>query len=141
MKEYQIKSFLDIIEQIPREKLDSFLTDFKSYLLSLYFLKETGQFQVSTSETEMVWIDDGKDDLTIEIEKIYHNPTSKNLSSLNIDSICLSYRHDFGLLDEKEKERLRFNCKEWIRAIEKEIEYNKGIELKIDKRFKKQEAK
>jgi len=35
-----------------------------------------------------------------------------------ISNICLSYRHDFGLLNDKEKDAIVFECKEWIRAIE-----------------------
>ena len=35
-----------------------------------------------------------------------------------IENMCLSYKHDFGLLDEDEKNKLRFQCKEWLRAYE-----------------------
>jgi len=34
-----------------------------------------------------------------------------------IDNVCLSYRHDFGLMSEEDKKMLRFECKEWMRAI------------------------
>lgn len=34
-----------------------------------------------------------------------------------IDQVCLSYRHDFGFMDKTQQNRLRFECKEWIRAI------------------------
>lgn len=37
-------------------------------------------------------------------------------------SICLSYRHDFGLLPETDKESHIWVCKEWYRAIRKELE-------------------
>ena len=36
---------------------------------------------------------------------------------VDIDSVCLSYRHDFPLLSEDEKQRLRCECKNWIRAV------------------------
>jgi hypothetical protein len=33
-----------------------------------------------------------------------------------INDACLSYRHDFGLLSEDEKKKLRFIAKEWLIA-------------------------
>lgn len=36
---------------------------------------------------------------------------------VDIDSVCLSYRHDFPLLSEDQKQRLRGECKDWIRAV------------------------
>jgi hypothetical protein len=49
----------------------------------------------------------------------------------DIDNICLSYRHDFGLLSDKEKENVRFQCQEWIRALRNNYNYfeNNGREL------------
>jgi hypothetical protein len=32
-------------------------------------------------------------------------------------NVCLSYRHDFGLLSKEEQDTLKFECKEWMRAI------------------------
>jgi len=32
-------------------------------------------------------------------------------------NVCLSYRHDFGLLPEDEQKKIMFECKEWMRAI------------------------
>lgn len=43
-----------------------------------------------------------------------------------IDNVCLSYRHDFGLMSDKEKQQLRFECKEWFRAIENNWKYYKN---------------
>ena len=40
-----------------------------------------------------------------------------------IDNVCLSYRHDFGLIAEQDRQRLRFECKEWMRAISNNWEY------------------
>lgn len=40
-----------------------------------------------------------------------------------IDNVCLSYRHDFGLMTEKDKQILRFECKEWMRAIVNNWDY------------------
>jgi len=34
-----------------------------------------------------------------------------------IGNVCLSYRHDFGIMNEEDKEKLKFQCKEWMRSI------------------------
>ena len=34
-----------------------------------------------------------------------------------IGNVCLSYRHDFGLMNDEDKEKLKFQCKEWMRSI------------------------
>lgn len=33
-----------------------------------------------------------------------------------LDSACMSFRHDFGLLDEDERASVRFEAREWLRA-------------------------
>jgi hypothetical protein len=43
-----------------------------------------------------------------------------------IDNVCLSYRHDFGLMAEQDRQRLRSECKEWMRAISNNWEYFKN---------------
>lgn len=43
-----------------------------------------------------------------------------------IENVCLSYRHDFGLMAEQDKQRIRFECKEWMRAIENNYEWAKA---------------
>jgi len=43
-----------------------------------------------------------------------------------IDNVCLSYRHDFILMAEQDRQRLRFECKEWMRAISNNWEYFKN---------------
>ncbi len=40
-----------------------------------------------------------------------------------IDNVCLSYRHDFGLLNDQDKHFTRFECKEWMRAIKNNEPY------------------
>lgn len=40
-----------------------------------------------------------------------------------IENMCISYRHDFGLMKEEEKNELRFQCKEWLRAYENNMEH------------------
>jgi hypothetical protein len=34
-----------------------------------------------------------------------------------ITNVCLSYRHDYGLLSDNERGIIRLECKEWFRAI------------------------
>lgn len=34
-----------------------------------------------------------------------------------LDSVCMSFRHDFYHLDESEKEKVRFQCVMWAKAI------------------------
>ena len=34
-----------------------------------------------------------------------------------IGNVCVSYRHDYGLMDGDNKYLLRSECKEWMRAI------------------------
>jgi len=37
-----------------------------------------------------------------------------------VDNICLSYRHDFGIMSEEDKEQLRSECIHWVEAYKKE---------------------
>jgi hypothetical protein len=32
-------------------------------------------------------------------------------------NVCMSYRHDFGLLNDADRGRIAFECREWLRAI------------------------
>ena len=43
-----------------------------------------------------------------------------------IENVCLSYRHDFGLMTDLQREQLIFECKEWMRAIENNYQYAKA---------------
>jgi len=59
------------------------------------------------------------------------NSVSNRFSDPNfIDNVCLSYRQDFGLLSEDEQNKVRFECKEWMRAIYIVIEENNLIKLR-----------
>lgn len=40
-----------------------------------------------------------------------------------VDNMCMSYRYDFGLMAEQDKQALRFECKEWLRAYENNREH------------------
>jgi len=50
------------------------------------------------------------------------NSALKDNSKL-VDNMCMSYRHDFGLMAEQDKQTLRFECKEWLRAYENNREH------------------
>ncbi len=52
--------------------------------------------------------------------------SSRFNSDTFIDNVCLSYRHDFGLMAEQDRQMLRFECKEWMRAISNNWEYFKN---------------
>jgi hypothetical protein len=43
----------------------------------------------------------------------------QELTDEQIDSACLNYRHDFGLLSVTEQDELRFQAKEWAEALAK----------------------
>lgn len=43
------------------------------------------------------------------------------LTDAQVRSACLSYRHDYGLMDAKAQSHLEFQCREWCRAISKEF--------------------
>ena len=54
--------------------------------------------------------------------KHWQEKTKSNLENLFkdkefIENLCFSYRHDFGLLDFNKQTLIRFECKEWLRAI------------------------
>jgi len=38
-----------------------------------------------------------------------------------VDSACLSYRHDFGMLEPEEQRAIRFKAREWLRAWLREM--------------------
>lgn len=40
-----------------------------------------------------------------------------------IENMCISYRHDFGLMQTKERNELRHECKEWLRSYENNKEH------------------
>ena len=45
-----------------------------------------------------------------------------------VNSVCMSYRHDFGILPEEEKELLRWEAKRWYKAWSDnlwDVSYNK----------------
>ena len=48
-------------------------------------------------------------------------PTLCEVTDRMINSACMSYRHDFGLLTEEEQNRMRIEAKEWLRVWKKEF--------------------
>lgn len=47
-----------------------------------------------------------------DLRKVFNNPSEKVISNL-----CMSFRHDYGLMSDEEKHNLEFDCKEWCRSI------------------------
>ena len=50
-------------------------------------------------------------------------PGVQSLSDGQIASACMSYRHDFGLLEPDERAKIMFTAREWERAFSKEREW------------------
>jgi hypothetical protein len=48
-----------------------------------------------------------------------------DVTPAQLNSICLSYRHDFGLMPEDRKEEIRLQAREWLRSIRSELEHRK----------------
>lgn len=46
---------------------------------------------------------------------------AKAKEDLLVDNMCLSYRHDFGLMSPQDKQDLRIQCREWLRAYRNNI--------------------
>lgn len=38
-----------------------------------------------------------------------------------ISNVCLSYRHDYGLLSTDERIQVRYECKRWLQSILKNL--------------------
>lgn len=41
-----------------------------------------------------------------------------------IGNVCMSYRHDFGLMSDEDRKKLIFEAKEWIRTIINNLPYD-----------------
>lgn len=41
-----------------------------------------------------------------------------------LDSVCMSYRHDYGLLSAEEQLTVRLDAKQWLRAWIKELGFD-----------------
>ena len=66
-------------------------------------------------------------DLKARIAKALEVPKIVDLT--NVDSICLSYRHDFGLMVPLSKREIAMEAKGWIHAIGKAIT-DQGFKIK-----------
>jgi hypothetical protein len=56
------------------------------------------------------------------VKNAVSNSALQNNNKL-IENMCISYRHDFGLMKEEQKNELRFQCKEWLRAYENNLDH------------------
>jgi hypothetical protein len=68
-------------------------------------------FDLDGNETETIPIN--KYDTAEITRKIFDNLLDEKF----VFNACLSYRHDFGLLSYDEQESLKFEYREWVRAI------------------------
>lgn len=50
-------------------------------------------------------------------------PTTPEFSEAQIASVCMSYRHDFGLLGETDRKSMIWTARQWERAFAKEREW------------------
>lgn len=48
-------------------------------------------------------------------------PLPEGLTTSQVHDACLSYRHDYGLLDEQEARIVRIECSDWFRAIRRAL--------------------
>ncbi|ADX42527.1 hypothetical protein [Tetrasphaera phage TJE1] len=48
------------------------------------------------------------------------------LTEAQIHSACLSFRHDYGLMTEEERRKLRRDCRDWHEALSKELRPERG---------------
>jgi hypothetical protein len=64
-------------------------------------------------------IDEKYDDIPPEKRRREPLVFLPEFTSEQIDDVCLSFRHDFGLLPKLEAEKLRIEFKEWMRALSK----------------------
>lgn len=56
------------------------------------------------------------------VNKYSQEKQKENIEKLFLDwtfinNVCLSFRHDYGLLDDYDRNAIRFECREWFRAI------------------------
>ena len=85
---------------------------FNKKLYSLMFRQHDGveEILVMSTHKNVYLVDSNKKEepkkSTIEVSK-----------QIFIDNVCASYRHDFGLLSQEDQDMLRFELKEWIRAL------------------------
>lgn len=41
-----------------------------------------------------------------------------------LNDMCLTYRHDFGLLSEEEQQKLRIECRRWFETFKRYMQWN-----------------
>lgn len=56
-----------------------------------------------------------------ELYDVLNKPNLKKEEEV-LNSVCLSYRHDFGLLTPEEQSSIRFQATEWLTAWRKHLE-------------------
>ena len=95
------------------------MDEFKKWLTSVCFQKPTPE---ALDLAKDAW----KAALKSKTEPVPEVPCSiglcgQDVTAKQINSACLSYRHDFGLMTIDEKNSLQFQAIEWLRAWQKEF--------------------
>jgi len=66
-REYKLNTIKEIIDILDNKNVDSFLIDFNNFLRFKVSLKELKEIKVETTDDCFNWIDDGKNDVNINI--------------------------------------------------------------------------
>ena len=83
----------------------------------------SGEWDVSENWAASCITEYVRADLAADPAQVRVRPTDAQ-----INSACLSYRHDFGLRDKRDQDNLRFQANEWLIAWQKEARILSAIE-------------
>ena len=83
---------------------------------------EHSHWQLVDENGEILWSEEPTEVKNNAVLPLVSNSALQDNSKL-VDNMCMSYRHDFGLMAEQDKQSLRFECKEWLRAYENNREH------------------
>jgi hypothetical protein len=66
-REYKLNTIKEIIDILDYENIDNFLIDFNNFIRFKVSLKELKEIKIETTDDCFNWIDDGKNDVNINI--------------------------------------------------------------------------
>lgn len=72
MKKHEIKTIQDMIKVTNENNLDNFLKDLEAFLVSCHLAKaisELSGVNYNAENAKMIWVDDGKHNITISIKE------------------------------------------------------------------------
>lgn len=55
------------------------------------------------------------------LHRVVDATVPETLTDAQINDACMSYRHDFGLLEDDDREIVKFQCREWWRSIRRAL--------------------